>query len=212
MSDVKRPNKKAQKSAETRRRIRSAAGELFMEQGYGATTLQQVADRAEVAVQTIYFVFGNKRALLKEFVDVAIAGDDQPIATMERAWFKEALATGTAERHLRSHVAGTRAVLERVAAITRLLEVAVASDPDLAELWPQQEDPRYVVHDTAARSLMSKPGARLDVSPERAADLLYAVLSPELYLLFVRDRGWRPEEFERWASGTLRTQLCADRR
>uniref|UniRef100_UPI001C3F2E52 TetR/AcrR family transcriptional regulator n=1 Tax=Microtetraspora fusca TaxID=1997 RepID=UPI001C3F2E52 len=96
MSDVKRPNKRAQKAKETRRRILAAALELFVRDGYGATNLQDVADKAEVAVQTIYFVFGNKRALLKELVDVTIAGDDEPVAMMDRPWYTAALAAGTA--------------------------------------------------------------------------------------------------------------------
>ncbi|TYB57156.1 TetR/AcrR family transcriptional regulator [Nonomuraea sp. PA05] len=211
MSDGKRPGKKAQKSAETRRRLLSAAGELFVARGYGATTLQEVADRAGVAVQTVYFVFGNKRRLLKELVDVTIAGDDLPVATLDRPWFREAMAAGSAEEHLRGHVAGTRSVLERVAPMTKVLEIAAATDPEVSEMWPDKEDPRHVVATAAARELMAKPGARGEVPVEEAADLLYGVLSPDLYLLFVRERGWTPERFERWAYETLRAQLCAPR-
>lgn len=71
MTEVK--GKRGDKARETRRRIIDAAAELFVEQGYGATKLQEIADRAGVAVQTIYFVFRNKPSLLKELVDVAIA-------------------------------------------------------------------------------------------------------------------------------------------
>src|SRR5690349_16397972 len=88
----------------TRRRMLEAARELFVRNGYGATTLKEIADRAGVAVQTIYFTFGNKRVLLKELVDVAIAGDLEPVATMDRAWFQEVLAAETAEAHVRLHV------------------------------------------------------------------------------------------------------------
>ncbi|MEO3793825.1 helix-turn-helix domain-containing protein [Nonomuraea sp. B10E15] len=208
MSEDRKPNKKAQKSAETRRRILEAAGELFVAQGYGATMLQQIADRAGVAVQTVYFVFGNKRRLLKELVDVTIAGDDRPVATLDRPWFRDALDAATAQEHLRLYVAGTRAVLERVAPMTKVLQIAVATDPEIADMWPDERDPRYTVTRTAADSLMAKPGARPEVS--HAADLLYGVLSPELYLVFTRDRGWTPERFERWAHDTLHSQLCTN--
>jgi hypothetical protein len=53
-----------------------------------------------------------------------------------------------------------------------------------------------------------QPGAHL--SAGHAADLLFGLLSPELYLIFVRDRGWTPEAWERWAHETLTAQLCAD--
>ncbi|MEV0198352.1 helix-turn-helix domain-containing protein [Nonomuraea sp. NPDC050691] len=211
MSDVKRPNKRAQKAKETRRRILAAALELFEQDGYGATNLQDVADKAGVAVQTIYFVFGNKRALLKELVDVTIAGDDEPVATMDRPWYVAALAAGTAQDMLRAYVAGTTSVLERVAPIGKVLEAAVASDPEVAALWPHDVDPRYVVQQGAAEALVGKPGARAEVSAEEAADLLYGLLSPELYLLFVKERGWPRGRWERWVGETLRAQLCATR-
>ena len=208
MTTVKGRGVRAEKARETRQRMLRAAHDLFVERGYGATPLQDVADRAGVAVQTIYFTFGNKRALLKELVDVTIAGDDEPVATMDRPWFREALAAETAEAHLLAHVEGTRAVLERVAPITSMVGAAVATEPEIAELWPSETDPRLTVQAAAATALMAKPGARADVSAERAADLLYCVLSTELYLLFVRKRQWTPEEWERWAFESLRPQLC----
>jgi AcrR family transcriptional regulator len=209
VSIVKGRTKRAEKAQQTRQRMLQAARELFVEHGYGATTLQDVADRAGVAVQTIYFTFGNKRTLLKELVDITIVGDDQPIATMDRPWFRDAMATDTAEAHLRAHIAGTRAILDRVAPITAMLTAAAHSDPDIATLWPQDTDLRYTVQSTAARAMMAKPGARADITAEHAADLLYGILSPELYLLFVRERGWSPEQWEHWALATLRSQLCA---
>ncbi|WP_031162180.1 TetR/AcrR family transcriptional regulator [Streptosporangium roseum] len=209
MSDVKRTNKRAQKAQETRRRILAAALELFVRDGYGATNLQDVADKAGVAVQTIYFVFGNKRALLKELVDVTIAGDDEPVATMDRPWYTEALAAGTAPDMVRAYVTGTTSVLERVAPIGKVLEGAVASDPEVAALWPHDVNPRYVVQREAAEALVAKPGARARLSAEEAADLLYGLLSPELYLLFVQERGWPRERWEQWAGETLHAQLCS---
>ncbi|GAA2074351.1 helix-turn-helix domain-containing protein [Actinomadura alba] len=210
MRDVKRTNKRAQKAKETRQRILAAALELFVQDGYGATNLQDVADKAGVAVQTIYFVFGNKRALLKELVDVTIAGDDEPVATMDRPWYTDALAADTAQDMLRAYIAGTTSVLERVAPIGRVLEAAVASDPEVAALWPHDVDPRYIVKQGAAKALVGKPDARAEMSVEEAADLLYGLLSPELYLLFVRERGWPRERWERWVGETLRAQLCSD--
>jgi AcrR family transcriptional regulator len=208
MTVVKRPNKRAEKAQETRRRIIQAATDLFVEDGYGATNLQDIADRAGVAVQTIYFVFGNKRALLKELVDVTIAGDSEPVATMDRPWFTDAIAAVTAEEMLSAYVPGSSAVLARVSPIMRVLEAALANDPEVATLWPQDEDLRYVVQRAAADALVIKPGARKGLTAEEAADLLYGILSPELYLLFVRERGWSHDRWVQWAGETLRAQLC----
>ncbi|MDT0528659.1 TetR/AcrR family transcriptional regulator [Micromonospora sp. DSM 115977] len=208
MQLVKSAGKKGERSRQTRRRILQAAYELFVDQGYGATTLQGVAERAGVAVQTIYFAFGNKPSLLKELVDVTIAGDDEPVPTLQRAWFLDAVAADTAEAQLRAHVRGTCEVLQRVAPIMDVLRAAGGQDPSLAGLWQQDSDPRLEVQTAAARSLLAKPGARARLSVEDAADVLFGLLSPELYLLFVRDRGWTPERWQQWAYDTLHAQLC----
>ncbi|MFE7651035.1 TetR/AcrR family transcriptional regulator [Streptomyces phaeoluteigriseus] len=207
MHEVK--GKRGDKARETRRRIIEAAGALFVEQGYGATKLQEIADRAGVAVQTIYFVFRNKPSLLKELVDIAIAGDDEPVPTLERPWFAEITAAPTAESALSTLVAGTRRTLERVAAINEMVRAATATNPEIRELWPEQTDPRYTVISTAARSLIGKPGANPALTAEEAADIIYALLSPELFLVLTRDRAWPPDKWERWAYDTLRFQLLA---
>jgi AcrR family transcriptional regulator len=208
MQLVKSTGKKGEKSRQTRRRILQAAYELFVDQGYGATTLQGIAERAGVAVQTIYFAFGNKPSLLKELVDVTIAGDDEPIPTLQRAWFRDALAADTAEAHLRAHVRGTCDILQRVAPIMDVLRTAGTQDPSLASMWQQDSDPRLEVQTAAARSLMAKPHASAKLSVEHAADLLFGLLSPQLYLLFVRDRGWTPDRWEQWVYDTLYAQIC----
>ncbi|MGP3972629.1 TetR/AcrR family transcriptional regulator [Streptomyces sp. 8N114] len=201
--------KRGGKALETRRRIIEAAGALFVEQGYGATKLQEIAGRAGVAVQTIYFVFRNKPSLLKELVDVAIAGDDEPVPTMDRPWFAEVTSAPTAESALTALVAGTRRTLERVAAITEMVRAAAATNPEIRELWPDKADPRYTVISTAAKSLTAKPGARPALSTDEAADIIYAVLSPELFLVLTRDRAWPPAKWEQWVYDTLCSQLLA---
>ncbi|MDF3298200.1 TetR/AcrR family transcriptional regulator [Streptomyces tropicalis] len=205
----KRPDKRAERSRRTREKVVEAARELFVAQGYGATSLQEVADRAGVAVQTVYFVFRNKRALFKDVVDASIAGDTEPVATMDRDWFRAACAEPTAAGQLRAHVRGVREILGRVAPITPVIAAAAATDPEIAAQWPTGPDPRYTVQHAAAEALVSKPDALPCVDADRAADLLYGLLSPELYLVFVRDRGWSPDAWEEWACATLAVQLCS---
>jgi AcrR family transcriptional regulator len=210
MTQVKKADGRAEKSRLTRARVLDAATELFVRDGYGATALQDIANAAGVAVQTIYYGFGNKQTVLKQVVDRTIAGDDEPVATMDRQWFRDALATSTAEQHLRAHIEGTCEVLARVAPIMKMLEAASAADAAIAELWPEQrEDPRLTVQTAAATSLLGKPGARADVAVEHAADVLYGVLSTELYLLLVTNRGWTTKQYADWAYDVLRPQLCA---
>ncbi|MCW2901683.1 MAG: ttgW [Streptosporangiaceae bacterium] len=207
MAQVKSGNKRAEKARQTRRRILEAARELFVERGYGATALQDIADRASVAVQTIYFTFGNKRTVLKELADITVAGDDEPVPTMERQWFRDALAADTADAQLRELVEGAREILGRIAPIVEVLRTAATIEPELAEAWQRDTDPRFTVYLTAAQALVGKPDAREELSAEHAADVLFGLLSPQLYLVLVRDRGWSPERWGQWAYGTLRSQL-----
>jgi AcrR family transcriptional regulator len=210
MTDVKRPNKRAERAQETRRRIVEAAHDLFVEQGYGVTVMPQIASRAGVAVQTIYFTFGTKRALLKEVVDVAIAGDAEPVTTLRRPWFRDSLAADSAEAMLQAHVHGTCRILERVAPILEVLRAAAAADPAISDLWDSDADPRHTVQTAAAEAFIAKPGARPELTTGHVADVLFGLLSPELYQLLVRDRGWPTQVFEEWVHNTLRAQLCAD--
>ncbi|MET9766424.1 helix-turn-helix domain-containing protein [Streptomyces sp. NPDC006415] len=208
--NARRPGKRDERSRRTREKIVAAALELFVAQGYGATSLQEVADRAGVAVQTVYFVFRNKRTLFKDVVDTSIAGDVEPVATMDREWFLAACAEPTAAGQLRAHVRGVLDILGRVAPVIPLIAAAAATDPEIAAQWPAGPDPRYTVQHAAAEALTSKPDARSDVDTARAADLLYGLLSPELYLIFTRDRGWSPDAWEAWACTALTAQLCKD--
>lgn len=205
MTEVK--SKRGEKARQTRRKIIEAARELFIERGYGATALQDIADRAGVAVQTIYFTFGNKRSVLKELSDVTIAGDDEPLATIDRPWFRRSLAADTADEQLSELVHGARGILERIAPMAEVLRTAATIEPEIAELWQRDPDPRFVVYETAAKALVTKPDARAGMSAEDAADILFGLLSPELYLVFVRDRAWPPERWEHWVSETLHAQL-----
>jgi hypothetical protein len=100
------------------------------------------------------------------------------------------------------------AILGRVAPVLEVLRTAATVEPEIAELRPREKDPRYVVHAAAAEALVGKPGAAPDLTASQVADVLFGLLSPELYLVFVRDRGWQAEVWEDWAFTTLRAQLC----
>ncbi|MBS2535072.1 TetR/AcrR family transcriptional regulator [Catenulispora sp. NF23] len=208
MAEVKNPGSRAAKTRETRQRMLRAARELFVERGYGTTALQDVADRAGVAVQTIYFTFGNKRTMLKELLDVTIAGDDEPLATMERPAFRQARDADSAEEHVRLLVRGTRPILERYAPMHKVLQTAAAMDPEVAEVLRPDVDPRFTVMSAMAESLAAKPGARPGLRADVAADVLFGMLSPDLYLVLVEERRWSPTRWEQWVLEVLLPQLC----
>lgn len=130
---------------------------------------------------------------------------------MDRPWFTEVTAAPTAESAIGALVASTLRTLERVAAIDEMVRAAAATNPEIRELWPDETDPRYTVISTAAKALTVKPGARPALSAGEAADIIYAMLSPELFLVLTRDRAWPADKWERWTYDTLCSQLLVRR-
>ena len=195
------------KKRATRRRIVDAAAELFVAEGYGSTTLEQVAARAGVAVQTIYFHFGNKRTVLKEAVDVASVGDDEPVPLLDRPWMDELRAETDPARVLEGWVAASREIIERVAGIMGVVRDAAVVDPEMAEQWTVNEEQRAIAFRAFVDLLVARDGLREDLTAEEATDIVVAVLSIEVFLLLTTKRGWTPERWQRWTTETLRAGL-----
>src|SRR4028118_1019421 len=101
-------------SAETRRQIVEAARGLFAEHGYAGTTMEMLAQAAGVAVETVYAIFGNKRAILVRLVDVSVGGDEAPVALLDRAGPQALLRERDQRRQVRMFAHGIREIMERM--------------------------------------------------------------------------------------------------
>lgn len=178
-----------------RSKILSSAHRLFVGTGYASTTIKHIASEAGVAVQTVYFVFGNKRSLLQAVLDVSIAGDDLPIPTLERPWVAQAIAEPHPTDHLRIHVHAAREMSERVAGILLAVRAGADADPEIAQLWQANVEQRVTVLRSLMTSLAEKV-AGMDI--DTCVDVGLALLSPETFTLLVHDRGWSPEKYESW--------------
>ncbi|MEV3982123.1 helix-turn-helix domain-containing protein [Nonomuraea sp. NPDC049758] len=199
---------RATKTAQTRARMLAAARELFTERGYTATSMQAIATQGGVAVQTLYFTFETKRAILKELLDVEVAGDDAPVATLDRPWVAEALAAPPPEL-LRRLAEATADIHARVAPLLEVVRSAAATDPEIAELWRTNITQRHTVLAVFTGALAAKNALRADLNALRAADTALAVLAPETYHLLTRHRGWSNPVWADWAARTLIDTLLA---
>ncbi|MBM0256025.1 TetR/AcrR family transcriptional regulator [Micromonospora sp. 4G55] len=180
----------------------AAARELFVERGYTATSMQAIATQAGVAVQTLYFTFETKRAILKELLDAEVAGDDAPVATLDRPWVAEALAAPPLEL-LRRLAASAADIHSRVAPLLEVVRSAAATDPEIAELWHTNIAQRHTVLAVFTGALAAKSALRPGLNALRAADMALAVLAPESYHLLTHHRRWTGRAWADWAAEML---------
>ena len=203
----KRVDGRAARARATRARILNAATELFATGGYATTSIEAIAGAAGVGVQTVYYTFGTKRAILTAALDQAIAGDDEPVSTLDRPWAVAALATADPGEQLRQQVDGAAAIYARAVTLLDVVRSAAATDPDLAQVWRTNIEQRRAVQRVFAEALARKTPLRNGMSVEEAADIALAVLSPETYRLLVNDCGWSEDRWRAWATDALVRQL-----
>ena len=187
----------------TRRSILDAAQELFVEGGYVVTTIEAIAAHARASPETVYATFKNKRSLLSELIDVSMAGDDAPVPILERPWVREMRDEPDLVKRLQALARNGRLILERVAPLYEVLRGAAAADPQVAALWQLNKEQRFGGQRELLGILIEGDGLREGLTKRTAADILFAIGSPETYRSLVVDRGWSADRFERWYSDTL---------
>lgn len=188
---------------ETQRRILTAARFLFERQGYAATTLEAIAERAEVSPKTIEAVFGSKRALLAEVINPEVFSP-----SVQR--LIEALrATEDPSRQLALVAQITRQAFEPLASSLELLRTAGAVAPELAEVARQSEARRRQNQARLMASLHGQGALRPGLSLEEATDVLWALTSYDLYRMLVVEQHWESERYETWLAQLLTQHLLA---
>ncbi len=184
-----------------------AARGLFLERGYGATTIEAVSELADVPVATVYRLFASKQGILKALLDVSIAGDDDRVPIAARPEVRSLLADPDPGRQIEGLVQVAARVNTRVGPIYRILVSAAGVDPDAASLLDQLTRQRQQGQRSVARSLARAAALAPELRERDAADIIHALVSPEVYRLLVLDRGWTVRRYERWLTSTLTAQL-----
>ena len=181
----------AARAQATRERVVAAAAPLFVARGYLDTTMAELAGAAGVAVQTLYLAFGSKAAVLAAVWEAA--GPERP------AGWAEALATAPdGPAALARHVDATTAAVERRHPLDAVLRAA-AADPEPAELLATAQAAALDAHARAVDELAEHPGFTVDMSLQRATDVLATLLAPETYGLLVVQQGWTTPDWAEWA-------------
>jgi AcrR family transcriptional regulator len=189
----------------TRAAVLAAARDLFLEQGYGATTVEQVAARAGVSKPTVFTAVGNKQTLLKVVRDVAMAGDDEPVAISDRQPAVAAREEPDQERAIPLAAASIMGVNRRYAGIDGVLRGAAASGEEgLRELWETSEQQRLMGARFWLEMLVAKAPLPEGFDLDAAVDQLWIYMAPDLYARLVDSRGWSHERAEVWLVARIR--------
>ena len=194
---------------ETQRIIVQAAARLFLERGYHATSIGQIAAHAGVVVQTIYNSVGSKRDVLSRALDFAAAGERAPVP-VPQFMREQAELEADPVRVIEQLVEFWQGALPRTAPMFRIIREAAAIDPEAATLERDRAAQRLRNYRTAARLLDRRGALRDGLTIDQAAAAIFAVGHPDIYRTLVLDGDWNERQWTEWARTALRGALIGN--
>ncbi|MDQ3576549.1 MAG: TetR/AcrR family transcriptional regulator [Actinomycetota bacterium] len=202
MDNVKSLPRKA-RAARTRAAIIRAATEEFRSSGYHGTTMAAIAKRARVAVQTVYFVFHTKPALLTAAFDSAVMGEDDPAAPEETSWWQEGTTTTDGPKAIELFVTNVAEISTRAAVLDRVALAAATTDPEIVDLIARHESLRTQGFRTYIDTLAARGLLQDELDPSEATDVLLTLAGADVFLNFTEGRGWTLQRYVRWTTEAL---------
>jgi len=200
-------SRRRQAAANTRAAILDAAQALFASRGYAATPMAAIAERAGVALDTVYASVGRKSQLARLLIEAAISGTGRAVPAAERDYVQAIQAAPDASTKIALYASAMRMIAARLAPVLGIIQQATAGQPELGALWREISDRRAANMRLFAADLAAVAALRVDI--DEAADIVWATNAPELYQLLVEQRGWSPERYERFLADTWRRLLLA---
>jgi AcrR family transcriptional regulator len=196
--------RREQRARATRDRIVRAATARFVDRGYVATTVETIAASAGVAVATVYQAFGTKAAILARCLDVAIAGDDDPVAVLDRDWVAAAGDEPDPRRRLIAVVTGAAGIAARTAPLKEVMRDAAATEPAIRELVDRDDAQRLATQRALVTIVLAAPPS------DDALATFYALVNSHSYRLASTQLGWDEAAWRRWLIDVLARQLGLD--
>jgi AcrR family transcriptional regulator len=210
-SDARRPYSSAvrrEQAAQTRSRIVEAAGELFLAAGYARTTIREIADRAGVAPDTVYAVFGSKARVLTALIDARLAPAPGVANVMDRPEAQAVRDEPDARRQIELFAGDIAEISERVRPVYEILRTASAVEPDLAPVFAEMDGYRFRNMSQVANWFAARGPLRVDV--DRAAEIIWTLASPDVARMLCDRQGWTREQYADWLADTLTRTLLPD--
>ena len=211
MNVVKRPydsSRRRQLARARRHGVVLAARDLFERDGYRSTTMAGIAAAAQVSPETVYKVFGSKAAVAKAVVDLALAGDDEPVAVRERPGMLAIQDEPDARRKVAMFVEGLVERLERSARIQIMVRDGRHVDGSLLPIWDQLLAEGITGMTLFGRQLGETGQIREDIDRDEVTDILWNYLAIDHYERLVLLRGWSAIRYQRWLTAAITDALC----
>jgi AcrR family transcriptional regulator len=188
---------------QTRAAILEVARAQFLERGFAATTVGEIATAVGVSVETVYKAFANKAGLLKAMFDVAIVGDDEPIPLQQREMVARIQAEPDGRKKLAIYGNSYAERAERAVPVQLLARDAAASDPGARAVLDQLNEERLTGMTAFSRHLHESKVLRKSIRAPDALDVLWLFTAPEVYERLVIERGWTTQRFGAWITQQL---------
>ena len=200
---------RTKQAEKTRKRVIEAATRLFVQQGYATTTMRAIADEAGVSVPTVELLFGTKAQLLHVVIDVAVAGDDEPVPVLRRAWAADAQSARDLADFLSVVAKVLSAAQARSAGLVLAAYEAAASDPDIQLLIMDRESQRERTATWIVNGVVERAGLRPGLDRARATDTLWMLMDPVIFHRLTRHRDWSSDRYASWFADSV-TRLLVD--
>lgn len=199
---------RTERAERTRKRVIDAATRLFVQQGYATTTMRAIAAEAGVSVPMVELLFGTKAQLLHVVIDVAVAGDDEPVPVLSRAWAADAKSARNLADFL-SVVADVLADAQaRSAGVMLAAYEAAASDPDIQLLIMDRESQRERTTSWIVDGVIERAGLRSGLDKARAVDTVWLLMDPVIFDRLTRHRGWSLDRYASWFADSVARLLA----
>ena len=203
---VKKPYRSTLRAAQaraTRRAIVDAAARLFIQHGYGATTVDAIAQAAGVSRKTVFTSVGGKAEALKLAMDWALVGDDEPVPMLERPHVKAMRAEPDARKILVSHARHIRQSAARTAPLHAVIQAAAGLDADIRALAEEGRAQRIRGMRAMAQVLADRGALKPGLTPAEAADVIWLLMDPGVYYRLVIEQRWDPARYQDWLADAL---------
>jgi AcrR family transcriptional regulator len=212
MADVVKKRKyrspvREQQAAHTRARIVEAAGELFETQGYGRTTVRQIAQAAGVAPDTVYAVFGTKIRVLTALLDARLVPPGEP-GVLDRPEVAAVRDEPDQRHQIELFARDITGILERIGPVYEILRTAAAVEPEAAAVYEEMNGYRLASLLALPNMLVANGPLRVDIA--RAAEVVWTLASPDVARLLRHERGWSADAYATWLADTLARTLLVD--